>query len=66
MMTPDVIVLSGYALHGREGWRVRILKQARELTLFGKSTNIRLEFPLLGAEDYLRELSASFEEIHHE
>ena len=66
MMTPDVIVLSGYALQGREGWRACILRRARELTLFGKSANIRLEFPLLGAQDYLRELAASFEESTHE
>lgn len=65
MMAPEVIVLSGYALQGRASWKERILSRAREYTLFGKTAPIQLEFPLLGPEDYLRELAASFEEAHH-
>ena len=66
MLAPDVIVLSGYALQSRDAWRQRILKRACEWTLFGKAASIRLEFPLLGPEDYLRELAASFAEVAHE
>lgn len=66
MLAPDVILLSGYALVGRETWRQRIETRAREFTLFGKTAPIRLEFPLPGAEDYLRELAASFEEAPNE
>lgn len=65
MMAPGVIVLSGYALQGREAWKERILARARECTLFGMTAPMRLEFPLLGPEDYLRELAASFEEANH-
>lgn len=54
---PDVIVLSGYGLAGREKWRERILRQARSLTLYGETSDIRLEFSKLRQEDYLRELA---------
>ncbi|MSR64943.1 MAG: ROK family transcriptional regulator [Verrucomicrobiae bacterium] len=61
MMAPDVIVLSGYALQGREAWRERIAKRASDFTLFGKTAGIRLEFPLLSPQDHLRELAATFD-----
>lgn len=61
MISPEVIVLSGYALAGRDGWRRRIEEKARTLTLFGKTASVRIEFPLLGTADYLRELASSFD-----
>ncbi|MBI4026439.1 MAG: ROK family transcriptional regulator [Verrucomicrobia bacterium] len=57
---PDVIVLSGYALEGRETWRQRILKSARSRVLWGESSEIRLEFPLVTKEDYLRYIANAF------
>jgi predicted NBD/HSP70 family sugar kinase len=57
LIGPDVIVLSGYGLAGRESWRERILQKARPLTLGAESEGIRLEFPRLKSEDYLRELA---------
>lgn len=57
---PDVIMLSGYGLEGREPWRQRILQKARAWTVFGETADIRLEFPRLHPQDYLRELARSF------
>ncbi|MBI4025639.1 MAG: ROK family transcriptional regulator [Verrucomicrobia bacterium] len=61
---PDVIVLSGYGLAGRERWRERILQKTRSLTVFGETTDIRLEFPRLNQEDYLHELARSPRRSH--
>ncbi len=61
MMRPDVIVLGGYALDGREAWRNRILEIARTHTLFGETAALRLEFPRLTSEDHLRDLAGTFE-----
>lgn len=57
---PDVIVLSGYALEGREAWRQRILKSVQSLVLWGESSEIRLEFPTVKKEDYLRYIADAF------
>ena len=57
LIGPDVIVLSGYGLAGRESWRERILQKARPLTWGSESEASRLEFPRLTAEDYFRELA---------
>lgn len=57
LIGPDVIVLSGYGLAGRENWRDQILQRARRLTNFGETSPIRLEFPRLKPEDYLSELA---------
>lgn len=54
---PDVIVLSGYGLTGREKWRERILQKARQFTLYGETADIRLEFSKLQEEDYLKDLA---------
>jgi predicted NBD/HSP70 family sugar kinase len=59
LIGPDVIVLSGYVLTGRDRWRARVLEKARALTLYGETTPIRLEFPRLKPEDYLGELARS-------
>lgn len=57
---PEVIMLSGYGLEGRESWRQRIIQKARAWTLYGETADIRLEFPRLKQQDYLRELARSF------
>lgn len=66
LMGPDVIVLSGYALEGREGWRGRIESRARSMALFGEEDDVRLEFARLGPEEYLGELALSFDFHLHE
>lgn len=62
MIEPDVIILSGYGLEGREKWRERILQKARALILYGESKNIRLEFPKVSQEDRLRDLAKAFKD----
>lgn len=54
---PHVIVLAGYGLAGRERWRERIVQKARALALYCEDGGLRLEFPLLTQDDYLRELA---------
>ena len=61
LIGPDVIVLSGYGLAERESWRERIVQKARPLTLGAETEPIRLEFPRLKREDYLRELARTTE-----
>jgi predicted NBD/HSP70 family sugar kinase len=60
ILHPDVIVMSGYVLEERPEWLNRILVTAKSLILYGENEMIRLEFPKAGAEDYLRDLAASF------
>ena len=60
---PDVIVLNGYAVEGRDVWRERILQKSRSLTLYGESEDIHLEFPKLRREDCLRDLARSFKSL---
>lgn len=60
LIQPDVIVLAGYGLQGRAGWRERIRAAVQPFTLHGETTALRLEFPRLGPEDHLRHLAASF------
>jgi predicted NBD/HSP70 family sugar kinase len=62
-MGPDVVVLSGYALEGRNTWRDLILEKARKLTPYGESSMLRLEFPRLRAEDYLKELARRYAKL---
>ena len=61
MAGPDVIVLSGYTLEERETWRQRILARARDMVLFGEEEEMRVEYPRLGAEEYLAELSLTYD-----
>jgi len=57
LIGPDVVVLSGYGLAGRDSWRERILQKARPLTWGGEPEASRLEFPRLKSEDYFCELA---------
>ncbi len=61
LLNPDVIVLSGYGLQGREAWRARIAERARSFVLQPLCGALRLEFPRLGLEEHLREIAAALE-----
>lgn len=54
---PDLVVLSGYGLAGREFWKERIAALASAKILHGDSATPRLEFPLGTPKDYLRRLA---------
>jgi predicted NBD/HSP70 family sugar kinase len=56
LIGPEVIVLSGYGLHGRERWRQRIKERAGQYIL-PLNQEVRLEFARLTLEEHLRQLA---------
>lgn len=60
LFDPDVLVLGGYALEGREEWRRRILVEARRLSASSKSDTLRMEFPRVTPEEHLCALARPF------
>jgi predicted NBD/HSP70 family sugar kinase len=60
LLRPDVIVLGGYGLDRREGWRTRMLSAARKFTLPNAALGLRLEFPRLQMKDHLQSLAQAF------
>jgi predicted NBD/HSP70 family sugar kinase len=60
LFDPDVVVLSGYVVGGRESWKQRIREKARGLVLYGEGQVIPLDFPRLKLVDRLESLVSEF------
>jgi len=54
---PDIVVLGGYGLAGREAWKERIGELARSKILHGEQSDLRLEFPRSTPREHLRRLA---------
>jgi len=57
--SPDIVVLGGYGLAGREAWKERIGELAPSKILHGEQSDLRLEFPRSTPREHLRRLAES-------
>lgn len=54
---PDVVVLTGYGLAGRESWKKRLVALAPSKILHGEQTTLRLEYSRSDPREHLRRLA---------
>lgn len=54
---PDIVVLGGYGIAGRHGWKQRISELASMKILHGEQHPLHLDFPRCTAQEHLRRIA---------